>query len=368
MAQQPTNSVFISYRRDVSGIHVLAIYQHLSAHNIDAFYDIEDIKAGQFGEVILGQIAARPYFMPVFAPGTLDRCVNPTDWVRREIEHAINIRRVLVPLHTHDFKFDDIDRFLPHLAATIRTYNMVELPTEKMQYFRYVLRDVVENYLTPITLDLAPTSPAAAAKVAEAKGIIDAAPSVNQNRLTAQEYLNRARSTTNLDEQVASFTEAIRIQPKLAEAYAGRGIAYSNLGYIDEAINDLDEAISINKYYVRAYDHRGVARSKKADFQGAIEDFTEAIRLQPTDAFAYAFRGITHSDMGNREDALRDYSQAIKLEPDDYFAYGRRGDLYAKTAKRARAVADYKRCLELNPNHASAQTMSDYMTKYGKPT
>jgi hypothetical protein len=110
---EPSNAVFISYRRDVGGILAMALYQHLADHGLDAFYDIESIRAGQFDTIILNQIAARPYFLLVLTPGTLERCGEPTDWVRREIEQALATQRVIVPAYTPNFDFGDFGRFCP---------------------------------------------------------------------------------------------------------------------------------------------------------------------------------------------------------------------------------------------------------------
>ena len=96
--RQPSNAVFISYRRDVGGMIAMALHQHLTEHGLDTFYDIESIRAGQFDTIILSQIAARPYFLLVLTPGTLERCVEPTDWLRREIEQALKTQRVIVCL------------------------------------------------------------------------------------------------------------------------------------------------------------------------------------------------------------------------------------------------------------------------------
>ena len=57
------NSVFISYRRSISGFVARAVFQDLRANGIDAFMDVESIDAGQFDTIILNQIAARPYFV-----------------------------------------------------------------------------------------------------------------------------------------------------------------------------------------------------------------------------------------------------------------------------------------------------------------
>ena len=72
----------------------LMVWQNLEANHIDAFYDIESISAGQFDLIIMNQIAARPYFMPLLTPGTLERCRQPGDWLSREINHAIHFSAI----------------------------------------------------------------------------------------------------------------------------------------------------------------------------------------------------------------------------------------------------------------------------------
>jgi hypothetical protein len=57
MSGQPGNATFVSYRRDVGGMLAMALYKHLTEHSVDAFYDIESIRAGQFDTIILNQIA-----------------------------------------------------------------------------------------------------------------------------------------------------------------------------------------------------------------------------------------------------------------------------------------------------------------------
>ena len=147
MSDQPSNAVFISYHRDVGGILAMALYQHLVDRQLDAFDDIESIRAGQFDTIILNQIAARPYFVLVLTPGTLDRCNDPHDWLPREIEQAIATSRVIVPVHTPNFDFDDFGRFMPEgLGEAVRRFNGQELP---QRWSKYAVQALVEEFLLP---------------------------------------------------------------------------------------------------------------------------------------------------------------------------------------------------------------------------
>src|SRR5215813_1147434 len=94
----PAPTVFLSYRRHVSAFIARAVFQDLRQHGYDVFMDVESIDSGQFDTIILNQIAARAHFLVILTPGALDRCQEPDDWLRREIERAIALGRNVVPI------------------------------------------------------------------------------------------------------------------------------------------------------------------------------------------------------------------------------------------------------------------------------
>lgn len=125
-----TNATFISYRRSKGSMWALALYQRLTMppDPVDVFYDIEELKAGPFDHELLEQIAARPYFLLVLTPGTLKRCRDADDWLRREIEHAVATRRIIVPIMTPGFNLRDAHRYLPGpVGDVVAASNGVEL-------------------------------------------------------------------------------------------------------------------------------------------------------------------------------------------------------------------------------------------------
>ena len=151
MTGEPSNAAFISYRREEGGILAMALYQQLTEHRLDAFFDVESIRAGQFDTIILNQIAARPYFLLVLTPGTLERAGDPGDWVRREIEQALMTRRVIVLVHTPNFDFGDLERFLPgDLGQQVGRFNGQELP---LKFFKFAVQQLVEEFLIPIQME-----------------------------------------------------------------------------------------------------------------------------------------------------------------------------------------------------------------------
>jgi len=70
----------------------------------------------------------------------------------------------------------------------------------------------------------------------------------------------------------------IKLNSKLAQAYAGRGRAFANKRDFDRAIADLSEAIRIDPKLPRAYSNRALVYIKKREFTLAVADFDQAIR------------------------------------------------------------------------------------------
>src|SRR5438270_3166100 len=140
------SSVFISYRRDVSGYPARAVFQDHHYNGINAFLDIQSIDSGEFEGVILNQIAARPYFLVLLAPGSLERCDQPGDWLRREIESAMELKRIIIPLLTSSFDFN-ASYAKPYLTgglAKLSTFNAVNVP---LDYFDEAMNRLRTRFL-----------------------------------------------------------------------------------------------------------------------------------------------------------------------------------------------------------------------------
>jgi TIR domain len=97
-------TVFLGYRR-TNIPWALAIFQNLTQHGFDVFFDYNGIASGDFERLILGNINSRAHFLVILTPSALERCGEPSDWLRREIETALASRRNIVPLMLEGFDF-----------------------------------------------------------------------------------------------------------------------------------------------------------------------------------------------------------------------------------------------------------------------
>ena len=61
-----------------------------------------------------------------------------------------------------------------------------------------------------------------------------------------------------LEEAIAEYDEAIKLNPEFAAALKNRGVAYGELGQVGRAIQDYQTVISLNSEDVVAYTNLGL--------------------------------------------------------------------------------------------------------------
>ena len=321
-------TVFLSYRR-TNIPWALAIYQNLTHHGFDVFFDFNGIASGDFERVILGNIVARAHFLVLLTPSALESCGDPADWLRREIETALDGQRNIVPLILEGFDFEapKISSQLTGTLAALRLYNGLTIPPE---YFLEAMDRLRNRYLSvPLSAVLHPPSPSARRVAVQQKTAADAAPAVQEKELTAQQWFERGFAASDASEKLRLYSEAIRLQPDYANAFYFRGLAHEKKGELDDALEDYDQAIRLEPDDATNFRARGSLREKKGDLDGALEDYDEAIRLKPDYANAFYFRGLAHENKGDLDDALEDYDQAVRLQPDNALNF-EHGGVYAK--------------------------------------
>ena len=115
--------VFISYRRETGADDARLLQQALKARGYNVFFDFDSLRDGKFDQKIFDAIDEAPVFILMLTKGVLDKCTNENDWVRQEIERAIEKRRVIVPVQPSDNGFAYPDQIPDDIKSLRRVQN-----------------------------------------------------------------------------------------------------------------------------------------------------------------------------------------------------------------------------------------------------
>lgn len=117
-----------------------------------------------------------------------------------------------------------------------------------------------------------------------------------------------------------AYTNAIKANPKMKEAYLSRAELYLNTQKYSLAIKDYDKVIELSPDYGGTYHDRGLAYSNIGKFWNAIDDFTHAINAKKkvfSQYQAYVNRAKAYANNNQFNQAISDYTKAIELHTGD---------------------------------------------------
>ena len=142
---------------------------------------------------------------------------------------------------------------------------------------------------------------------------------------------------------LAHSTDAIRLDPGVASAFAMRGAALYQLRSRHAAIRDCSQAIALDATLAAAFYVRGsafVSRGRDDQIKAAIEDLSTAIRLAPRMTHAYSHRGCLHDRLDQIELAVADFSAAIERSENPSGMYWLRATAYMHMGAYDKAIED----------------------------
>ncbi len=241
-------TVFISYRRSHGGVWARAIYQDLVANGYDAFFDFQSIDSGDFSRIIMENIKARAHFLVLLAPSALERCEDPNDWLRREIETAIECKRNIVPIMLESFDFGNPDavKVLTGKLAMLKKYNGLRIYAD---YFEEGMARLRKRFLN-IALDavLHPVSEDVQRATKEQQFAASKAKLVKQKELTAQEWYERGKKLSGhglFEDAIHAFERATELDENSTDAYEDKAQLYIKMGRKKEATATISELIQL---------------------------------------------------------------------------------------------------------------------------
>ena len=167
----------------------------------------------------------------------------------------------------------------------------------------------------------------------------------------------------DLDEAIWRFTEVLLVQPRSADTYGSRGLAYLERGRPgdeDLAIADLTRASELAPHLAAPYFNRATAyitRGQPGDQDRALDDLERAIDAGMKGPGALVNRAAVYLERGNDGDldlAFADLERAINIDPDVATAWFNRGNARlhrGEDGDAENALADFTKAIELAPDN-----------------
>lgn len=104
--------IFISYRRDGGAQYARTLQLMLEKKGYKVFLDYDELKDEKFSPQIEAAIENSTIYMILLTKGSMARCANDGDWVRREIEIAVKNGKRIVPVNP-DGTYDGMPANVP---------------------------------------------------------------------------------------------------------------------------------------------------------------------------------------------------------------------------------------------------------------
>jgi tetratricopeptide (TPR) repeat protein len=183
--------------------------------------------------------------------------------------------------------------------------------------------------------------------------------------LRGEKARSSRRDAKDLPAAMAAYTEAIRLDPHYALAFAGRSFAFSDVaseaetpaavreGY-DKAQADARQALILAPDLVQAHLALAFVWDNTLDFALASDEYERALALAPGNAQVLRYSGVFAAYMGHFDAGLAAARRAIVLDPlarNSHSALGRA--LYA-ARRYEEAVAAFAEVIRLAPDFKAA--------------
>ncbi|HCK65669.1 MAG TPA: hypothetical protein DHW49_05340 [Anaerolineae bacterium] len=343
-------TVFISYRR-TNFWTALAVYQNLHANGFDVFFDYKSIPSGDFAQVITENVISRAHFVLILSPSALERCHEPNDWLRREIETAMDYQRNIIPLMIEGFDFGSkaTVKALTGKLMGLGNYNAISIPAE---YFDDAMNKLRSNrFLSrPLESVTHPISTITERITEEQKSASNEAEPVREEQLTAIEWFERGYvfdENKNFEEALRCYTEAIKLDPNLYVAYNNLGNLFKVKKNYEKAEIAYRKAIELNSSDAAVYSNFGVFLNDLERYTEAETMHRKAIELNPSDSTSHFNLGTLLHEINRYKEAEILYILAIELNANFSAPYCNLGNLLEKKADFSSAIYNYERYLEL---------------------
>ncbi len=187
----------------------------------------------------------------------------------------------------------------------------------------------------------------------------DTQPAAYEAYIRGRGYLQAYEKPENIEAAVSEFSQAIKIDPNYALAYAGLGDAYwtefrrldKGNEFVTKASTNCEKALSLNADLVEGHVCLGNLLNGTGQYEKAVEQFNRALGSNPQNSEALRGLADAYTNLGNLAAAESTYKKAIDLRPNYWGVYSWLGLFYYGQARYPAAAAMFLKVTQLAPDN-----------------
>lgn len=221
----------------------------------------------------------------------------------------------------------------------------------------------VPPYGALVHLQIALGQPDAA--IATATEAVDRNPRLARAHLVLGEtLLGRGR----VDDALAAYARAQELAPSDIAVVVALGRARQFLGQVPEAIAQFRAAVDLNPYTTTGYLALGDAQLLFGEPQAALETFETAADIEPGSTAAHLGRSRALLALGQTDRALEAAAEGIRVRPGEIDGYLAQGTVLERMGLLEEAQAQYERATTLSPGSPAPHlALGDMWLAQGDP-
>jgi len=149
------------------------------------------------------------------------------------------------------------------------------------------------------------------------------------------------------DLALQQFEQALRLNPRDADALNGLAHAYEKAGRIADAEAFFKKAAALRQDYWDGYSTLGLFYLRRQRYEDSLAQFRRVLELTPDNAQTYSNMGIVFLSLQRVPEAESAFNKSIELNP-SYAAYANLGFLYFQQRRYAESAAMTEKALQIN--------------------
>jgi Flp pilus assembly protein TadD len=206
-------------------------------------------------------------------------------------------------------------------ACAVLTWNQVQVWKNGATLFAHAIAVTDDNFVAHdnlgVELDRAGRPEEALAQYREAIRIRPGDRNGEENYAQANFAAGERLFTQGqLDHALELFQEGLRHRPRQALAHTYAGLILTQQQYLAAAIQELRMAVAIDPTLARAQMGLGVALAWSRQPVEAARALQESLRYDSSNVEAYYDLGLVQTVLGQRAEALQSFDAALRLRPD----------------------------------------------------